>query len=148
MAPSGPAVQLAGRPCRMRITVTLALLALAASLGSWILYMNAIARERVPPRPWGHVAAQGFALAAVATAIWLARDGGLGAPIAAATLVIPLAGLFLFLLSQAPVPDTQIRVAVGQPMLPIRATTSDAQPWSSDGLRGRRVLFKFYRGGW
>lgn len=123
----------------------LALLGLGLTFASWGVYMAAIARERVPPRPRGHVAAQLGAIAASLAAIVL---GPSVATIAAAVLALPLAALFLFLLSEAPVPDTTIRVAVGQPLLAFSAQTSEGTPWSTEQLRGRRVLIKFFRGAW
>lgn len=125
--------------------ISLALLGLGLTFASWGVYMAAIARERVPPRPLGHVAAQVGALAASLVAIVV---GPSIATIAAAVLTVPLAALFLFLLSQAPVPDATIRVAVGQPLLAFSAQTSEGASWSTEQLRGRRVLLKFFRGAW
>lgn len=125
--------------------ISLALLGLGLTFASWGVYMAAIARERVPPRPLGHVAVQLGALAASVAAVVV---GPSVATVAAAVLTLPLAALFLFLLTQAPVPDAAIRVAVGQPLLAFSARTSEGTPWSTEQLRGRRVLLKFFRGAW
>lgn len=49
-------------------------------------------------------------------------------------------------LRQTPIGD--IRVQVGDKMLPFSALTPDGVQFQSDELLGRRVLFKFFRGAW
>jgi hypothetical protein len=95
---------------------------------SWGVYMAAIARERVPPRPTGHVAVQIAAIASSALAVAL---GPSLATIVAAIFAAGPAALFLFLLTEARIPDAKIRIAVGQRLLPFVATTSDGVPWST-----------------
>jgi peroxiredoxin len=58
------------------------------------------------------------------------------------------AGLFLWILSQAQVPDTDLAVAVGEPLPAFEALDTQGNPWSSEALQGQRTLLKFYRGAW
>lgn len=128
--------------------VVFSLLGVTLALASWAVYMAAIARERVPPQPWGHVATQVTAMVASIAGVLVGWGSTPALAIASVALSVPLALLFLWLLSEAPVPDAAIRVAVGQPLLPFTARTSDGATWSTDRLRERRVLLKFFRGGW
>jgi cytochrome oxidase Cu insertion factor (SCO1/SenC/PrrC family) len=63
-------------------------------------------------------------------------------------LGIMFGGLFLFVLSQRKTPIGDLRVSTGDSLLPFSATDSDGTPFHSDSLAGKRILLKFFRGGW
>jgi hypothetical protein len=133
------------------IAAVLSLAGLAAVLGSWVLYLASIPRGKVPARPIGSIAAQilGTALA-IGGVAWSFRGGGApGAAVIAPAAVALIGGpLFLWLLTQRETPVGDIRVAVGDPLIPFAATASDGASFDSGELAGERVLLKFFRGHW
>lgn len=132
----------------------LAGLGVAVGLGVWAHYFWRVSQERVPVRPVGHAAAMVFAGLAGLTAVLV----GLSAPNLAwglpwlALVLAPVSvgntAFFLWLLTQAPTPDTQPAVAVGDPLPAFAAITHDGRAFSSAELEGDRVLIKFFRGHW
>lgn len=140
----------------MQTTTTwLALLLAAGSAltvtATWVAYFARVPSGNVPARPIFSIAAQllgvGLAIAALLQpAPPLAWGGALVAALAAVGLL--LAGLFLWLLTQRKTPVGALKVAVGDTLLPFVALTSEGAPFDVAGLRGERVLLKFFRGGW
>ena len=102
-------------------------------------------------RPVGYIALQGLGAGLGVAGLVLALRGG-GSPgvavIGTAAFAMMMAGFFLYLLSQRKTPVGDIRVAVGDTMLPFTARTAEDTQFHSDELAGRRILFKFFRGGW
>lgn len=124
---------------------------LALSLVSWITYFATVPSGRVPERPVGHVVLQLGALGLAVTSL-AGAPGRLGAAqgasIGMAVVGAGGAGLFLWLLTQRRTPVGDLRVAVGDPLLPFRATTSSGATFDTASLAGQRVLLKFFRGSW
>ena len=56
--------------------------------------------------------------------------------------------LFLWLLTQRKTPVGKIKVTVGDKLLPFETATSEGGRFHTDELAGKRVLLKFFRGGW
>jgi len=115
---------------------------------TWIVYLGAIPREQVPARPVLHVVVMVFGVVAV-----LAGLGGGGIslgvfPIAFGIVAIGLASLFFFLLTIARLPDSELRVAVGDPMLAFTTFDSSGTAIDTTDWMGQRVLLKFFRGKW
>ena len=116
------------------------------SLG-WLHYLWLIPRERVPERPVAHLAAMvlGPLLSAAALAVagplfWL----WVGLALAS----VGLGGFFWVLMAFAPLPDGNIAVCVGEPLLDFTALDSTGAEVGPSDWRGRPVLFKFFRGHW
>jgi hypothetical protein len=63
-------------------------------------------------------------------------------------LTLLLAGFFVYLLTQAALPDGECKVAVGDMLIPFGAVDSVGSRFHSDELRRKRVLLKFFRGHW
>ncbi len=90
----------------------------------------------------------GLAMAAASIA-WAHQHGALGAAvIAPASVAITLSTLMLFLISQRMTPVGDLKVKVGDRLLPFAATTSEGAAFQSEELADRRILLKFFRGGW
>jgi cytochrome oxidase Cu insertion factor (SCO1/SenC/PrrC family) len=90
----------------------------------------------------------GIGLAA-ASIVWGYQSASLGvAVIAPAAFAIMMASMVFFLLTQRKTPIGDIKVKVGDALLPFEATTSEGVPFHSDELAGKRTLLKFFRGGW
>lgn len=132
------------------IALIFAVAGLLSVMTAWAMYLATIPRGTVPDRPVGYLAAQvaGIALAAAGIA-WSARSGAAGpAVIAPAAFAMFMAGFFLFLFSQRKTPVGDIRVTVGDSLLPFSVNDSEGQRFDSGSLAGKRVLLKFFRGGW
>lgn len=141
-----------GRRIAGVIAIGLSLAGLVVVLGTWILYLRSINRGTVSVRPWGSVAAQsiGMSLALVGIA-WSVRQGqGLSmvAGLVPASVALMLGGFFVWLIGQRKTPVGELKLAVGDRLLPFAATTDDGTAFHTDGLAGTRTLLKFFRGGW
>jgi hypothetical protein len=90
----------------------------------------------------------GMAMAVSAIA-WAQQEGTLGAAvIAPSSVAIMLSFSLLFFLSQRKTPVGDIKVKVGDKLLPFASTTSEGVAFQSEELADRRILLKFFRGGW
>ena len=120
-------------------------------LGTWISYLISIPRNKVPVRPLGSIIMQCLGVALAFSAI-LERDQNSGFSVVA--VVIPayfsliMGLLFLWLLTQRKTPIGKIKIKVGDKLLPFEAATSEGATLHTDELAGKRVLLKFFRGGW
>ena len=120
-------------------------------LSSWLHYLWLIPQEWVPEKPRGHQAIllggalltgigaamgwlEGTTQGLVFTALFLASAGG--------------AGFFFWLMTWAPLPDGEIAVAVGEPLLDFEAPDSTGTVRSIAEWRGKKLLLKFFRGHW
>lgn len=117
------------------------LAALVATSVTWLDYLRRIPDERVPERPVAHGIAQGSAI--VVAVVGLARREYLSSIVA-----IVLAAFFLWLLTQARMPDGDLTVRVGDSMPVFEATTASGSTFSSWDRAGTRTLYKFFRGHW
>ena len=111
-------------------------IAVAVTSVTWVQYLWRIPRERIPRRPWGSLAASGAAfIAGVADNSWW---GWVAALVAAYFWYLTLTSGY------RPTSGMQ----VGDLFPDITASTSDGHTLQSSDWRGRRVLFKLYRGPW
>ena len=65
---------------------------------------------------------------------------------AAFALMMGLGLFYLFSIRKTPIGD--LKVSLGDTLLPFEATTSEGVAFKSDELAGKRILLKFFRGGW
>ncbi|MEL6234316.1 MAG: peroxiredoxin family protein [Pseudomonadota bacterium] len=131
--------------------VLLAFAGLGVTLATIILYLRTIPRGTVPEKVGAFALklAVGVGLAAVAIFLGVTGAGWAGALVyVPAGLAILLGAFFLWLLPQRKLPLGDITVKTGDRMLPFSATTSEGAAFHSDALAGKRVLLKFFRGGW
>ena len=122
-----------------------------ASIGSVVAvvaaahYLNTIATEQVPESVAPHSAA--FALGAgLSLAGAVLSPGILSALIAAVGL--STGGLMLYLMRIRKLPDGELIAKVGAPMPPVQALDEHGAPFDLSSLKGKRILFKFFRGSW
>lgn len=132
------------------ITLALSCAGLGTSLAVWVAYLATVPSGKVPARPIAHIALQLSALAAAIAAIaWTVRGGApSGLVIALSITAVITSGLFLWLLTQRRTPVGDLRVRVGEKLLPFAAVTSAGVPFHTDAFAGKRVLLKFFRGHW
>jgi hypothetical protein len=93
----------------------------------------------------GHIAVQGGAIVLAVVGIALEpglTTSGFGVP------ALAFATLFFVLYSRRHTPVGELRVAVGDRLLPFAATAADGTDFHTDALAGKRVLLKFFRGHW
>lgn len=131
----------------------LSLAAFLIVLNTWVAYMARVPSGRVPARPWGSVALQisGIALGLAALAVWMSQATSLSTSIAVWAMnpmAIVFGAFFLWLLTQRKTPVGDLRVEVGDTLLPFAATTSEGTLFHTREFEGQRVLLKFFRGGW
>ena len=118
--------------------------------GGWAHYIATIPRDTVPRSPTIMFLTQSaglvFATASLAVAI---RSGSVPVGVMVLTGFAIFMGSFFFVLySQRSTPLGNLQVELDSPMLAFEGTDSDGNPVNSDDWRGRRILFKFYRGLW
>lgn len=125
-------------------------LGLGSVLGGWGHYIATIPRDKVPRSPTMMFITQSTGLILALGSLGLARDGG---SIPAGIMLLAgfaiFMGLFFFILySQRSTPLGNLQVELDSPMLAFEGTDSDGNPVDTNNWRGRRILFKFYRGLW
>ena len=128
-----------------------AMIGFAVVLVSIILYFRTIPRGTVPEKVGGFAAklATGVALSAFGVYLGLTGDGTAGLLVYLPAGLGLFFGLFiLWVLTQRKTPLGNIKIKVGDKVLPFTARSSDGSPFDSSELSGKRVLLKFYRGGW
>jgi len=118
---------------------------------AWVSYLATIPSGKVPARPVGAIILQlaGIVLA-VSAAVVSFRDGespGV-AVIVPAFFALMMGATFFYLLTLRKTPIGDLRVKVGDTLLPFETTTSDGAVFHTDSLAGKRTLLKFFRGGW
>ena len=118
--------------------------------------MAKIPRSQVPVWPLGSIILQCVGLVlAVSAIVWSFQSSGSGASGSSgaavfipATLALMLSLTFLWLLSQRKTPIGDLKVQMGDKLLPFETTLSDGGTFHTDELAGKRTLLKFFRGGW
>ena len=122
-----------------------------AVMVAWISYLATIPSGKVPARPVGSIILQLAGMVAAASAVvWSFRDGGSPgvAVVVPAVFALMMGSTFMYLLSLRKTPIGNLKVKVGEALLPFEATTSDGTRFRTDSLAGKRTILKFFRGGW
>lgn len=133
------------------IAIGLSIAGLAMTLGAWVVYLGSINRGTVPVYPTGSLIAQSISMVLAVVAIAWSVTGGHGPTVAVlvpSILALSLGASFVWLIGQRKTPIGELKVAVGDRLLPFGATTSGGAAFHTDSLAGERTLLKFYRGAW
>lgn len=132
------------------LDVGLASAGLVAVMVAWATYMATVPSGKVPVRPVGHVLLQllGIGLAVGGLVTSLQADGLSVGVVVPAAIALMMGPLFLVLLALSKTPDNEIQIEVGKPLLPFSAKTSDGSAFDTSAFEGKRILLKFFRGGW
>jgi len=128
-----------------------ALLGVLSTLTGFAFYLSKMKKNSAPKIPVGVTSSLllGLFLGAYAISLF----GGLSL-LLKIVIVLPfvftllLGSLFFFLLSQKKPALNEIKVEQGDSLLPFSSMDENGQPFSSDDLKGQRVLLKFFRGAW
>lgn len=135
----------------MNLAIALSVIGAASVFVGWFDYFAKVYRNAAPRRPTGTMILEvGGSLSALAGLILSFADGGSPgvAVIGPAAFALTMGPFFPAILTQRKTPLGDLKVAVGTTMPPFSALTSAGQPFHSDELMGRRILFKFFRGAW
>ncbi len=108
-------------------------------------YFMTIAKEAVPEDVRAHGAVLVMGAAISVTAIGLSPSA---ATIVLGVSSVAFATLLLWLFGQRRLPDGALITRVGQPMPELEAPDQDGKLVRLSDLKGRRVMFKFFRGFW
>jgi hypothetical protein len=123
----------------------------ALVMAAWISYLATIPSGKVPRRPIGAIILQSAGMGLVITAVvWSIGDGGSpgAAVLVPAIFALMMGSTFFYLLTQRKTPIGDLKVKVGDTLLPFETATSDGVAFNTDSLAGKRTLLKFFRGGW
>lgn len=115
------------------------------------VYFSKLMKNNVPVFPLGLIVSLLVGGSFSVYGLWSA----IPAPILTVLPVAVLAGIgifvsvfFLWVISQKNTPIGNIKVSVGDTLIPFSVNTAQGTSFSTDDLAGKRVLLKFYRGSW
>ena len=120
-------------------------------MGTWGVYLASIPRGTVPVRPFGSVIMQCIGVVlAVSTIVWNYQGNETSGVVVIipAVLALMMGLTFLWLISQRKTPIGDLKVKVGDNLLPFESTTSEGVGFNSEELKGKRTLLKIFRGSW
>ena len=133
------------------VAIALTFGGLFSVLVGWVSYMATIPKGNVPVRPVGSLLLTiGGAIAAIAGIALSFQDGGTPGFVVAipASMALMMGSLFPFLLTLRKTPVGNIKVTVGDSLLPFSTLASDGSALHTDAFTDKRILLKFFRGGW
>ncbi len=133
------------------MTLGISLLALGIVMASWIMYLRTIPKMKVPVDPMGSKIFQGTGICLGVSAIIIDGQGSESSGFIVfipAILAVLLGFGFFWLLAQRKTPIGDLKVKVGDKILSFTAATSEGIEFNTDELTGKRILLKFFRGGW
>ena len=126
-----------------------AIFGFATVFGSIILYFRTIPRGTVPKKVGAFAFVLAIGVALSATGFYLGITGEGGVLIYVLSVLGMIFGLFiLWVLTQRMIPLGGIKVKVGDEIIPFTSKTSDGVLYESSEFGGKRILMKFFRGGW
>lgn len=133
------------------IALWLSVTSLTVVIGTWIKYLRTISQMKVPLKPTGTIVLQcvGIGLAVLGIILNIQGNGFFSMVVFVSAIFSLIMGLaFLLFYAQRKTPIGDLKVRVGDKLLPFAAMTSDGATFHSDELAGKRILLKFFRGAW
>jgi len=128
-----------------------AAVATVISFGAIAYYFSTIPQNKVPERPVGLIFFLLVGISLTGKALYSGIPGSLASVLGIVALsIIPvfMGSFILWILTQRKTPIGDIKVKVGDTLLQFSATTSEGVPFNSEEFKGKRILLKFFRGGW
>lgn len=118
-------------------------------MGSLARYLSLIPAGKVPVNPTGFALTLWLGAGTAAGAlVWSYLTGSFWLAFVPSMMALFMSSFFLWVLTQRETPVGDIKVKVGDHLLPFESRTSEDVPFHSDELQGKRTLLKFFRGGW
>ncbi len=133
------------------IALSISIAGLVVVMGTWISYLATIPKMKVPVNPIGAKIMQCVGIGLGTSAIILNGQGSESSGMVVfvpAILAVILGFGFFWLLAQRKTPIGDLKVKAGDRFLPFSATTSEGVKFHTDELANKRILLKFFRGGW
>ncbi len=129
----------------------IAILGLVITTAVWLGYLMAIPQENVPERPYIHTA---LIVLGMGLSLWamirpfIQNESFPTLPIILGLMTLSLGGLFLYLLTIATLPDTQLAVKVGDRLPRFEVVDDKGGIVDTAVWHNQRLLLKFFRGHW
>ena len=133
------------------LALFLSLIGFVVVLGTIVQYFRTIPRGTVPKKVGAFATklAVGVVLSFVGVYLGITGAGSAGFLVYVPAGLGIMFGLFiLWVLTQRKTPLGHINVKVGDKILQFKAQTSEGTPFESGELSDKRILLKFFRGGW
>ncbi len=135
-----------------QLPVGFSILSFLMVMSSWVYYFSTIPKMKVPVEPWGSVLIQlvgvGVAVHAISQLVKYPMEGVIILSFIPSIFALLMGLIFFWLLSMRKTPVGDLKVNVGDRILPFKTSDSDGFEFHTDQLAGKRILFKFFRGGW
>ncbi|MEE8151259.1 MAG: peroxiredoxin family protein [Nitrosomonadaceae bacterium] len=131
--------------------ILIAIVGLVVTFGAIAHYFSTISRNKVPENVIVLRVSIIIGIVLVIIALFTGIPGSVGSVIGIillAIITIFLGSFILWMLSQLKTPIGNIKVKVGDTILPFETKNSDGENFSTSQLRGKRTLLKFFRGAW
>ena len=131
--------------------ISISVVSFVVVMGALVFYLSTIPSGKVPVRPIGLVFFLSLGiLLAISSVVWnyqfsLSSHMIVNFP---AFFAIFMGAFFLWVLTQRKTPLGDLKIKVGDQLLPFKVKTSEGKQFLSSNLMGKRTLFKFFRGGW
>lgn len=126
-------------------------LGLIISLTGIAMYFSKLMKNKVPVFPIGLIVSLLLGITSASVAIYIAIPGSVLSVIPVvllSSISIFMGCFFLWVLSQRKTPVGNIKVRVGDSLIPFSVKAANGHNFSTNDLMGKRVLLKFYRGSW
>jgi peroxiredoxin len=131
------------------MTLSVALLGILSSIIGLVVYLRKMKKSKTPKKPIGLIISMLLGLCFGGYAVFLSNSTTeltLSGIILGFTVFIAAMLSFLLLQKKAPLGD--IKVKVGDLIIPFQADTFEGKTFSTQTLKGKRTLLKFFRGSW
>ena len=131
------------------IAISLAILGLASTLTGLVSYFSKLQKNNAPKIPVVLITA--FLLGLIFSGFAIALSQTILAEVLASIVLgitAFISSVLGFFLVQSKTPVGDIKVKVGDHILPFQTQTFENTLFTTDNLQGQRTLLKFYRGAW
>ena len=129
--------------------LTIALLGILSSIIGLVVYLKKMKKSKTPKKPIGLIISMLLGLCFGGYAVSLSNTTTefiVAFILLGFTVFITAMLSFLLLQKKAPLGD--IKVKIGDLIIPFEANTFESDTFSTETLKGKRTLLKFFRGSW
>jgi hypothetical protein len=133
------------------ISMIFSISSIVVVMGTWITYLRSILRMQVAVKPTSTLIFQSIGIGLGLLAIFYnIQYSEMFSKLVfiPAIFAIMFGSVFWLFYAQRKTPIGNLKVKVGDKLLPFTAATSDGRTFDSDELTGKRILLKFFRGAW